>query len=138
MNGEYVEALNKIKGRGSRTRRNENVQTLQFKTHKQEKVKFFIHLQGIAVVRDALIINGQNAYRKNSARSEMVDFGSGQGRSDLKTAGVAELRRGFPKSENAGRGRKMPFMDGREIKKPPREIFPGTALMTDDGAGRYG
>jgi len=43
---------------------------------------------------------------------EVVDFGSGEGRSDLETGGVAGLRRGFPKSENAGRGRKMPAMDG--------------------------
>jgi hypothetical protein len=43
---------------------------------------------------------------------EVVDFVSGQGRSDLETGGVAGLRRGFPKGENAGRERKMPFMDG--------------------------
>jgi hypothetical protein len=45
-------------------------------------------------------------------RQEMVDFGSGQGRSDFETAGVAALRRGFRKSENAGLGQKMPFLDG--------------------------
>jgi hypothetical protein len=38
-----------------------------------------------------------------------VDFGSGQGRSDLDTAGVAALRRGCRESENAGLDRKMPF-----------------------------
>ena len=51
---------------------------------------------------------------------EMVDFGSGQGRSNFDTddaVGVArrrvvDLRRGFQKRENAGRGRKMPFLDG--------------------------
>ena len=43
---------------------------------------------------------------------EMVDFGSGQGRSDFETAGVVKLRRGFQKSENAGLGQKMPFMVG--------------------------
>jgi hypothetical protein len=43
----------------------------------------------------------------------MLDFGSGQGRNDLETAGLVELRREFPKSENAGQGRKMPFMDGQ-------------------------
>ena len=48
----------------------------------------------------------------------MVDFGSGQGRSSLETAGVAGLRRGFQSCENAGRGRKMPFWVGH--KKNPR------------------
>jgi hypothetical protein len=43
---------------------------------------------------------------------EMVDCGSDQGRSDFATAGVARLRRGFQKSENADMGRKMPFPDG--------------------------
>jgi hypothetical protein len=42
----------------------------------------------------------------------MVDFGSGQGHSDFETAGAVGLRRGFQKSENAGLGQKMPFMDG--------------------------
>jgi hypothetical protein len=42
----------------------------------------------------------------------MVDHGSGQGHWILETAGVAALRRGFRKSENAGMDRKMPFMDG--------------------------
>ena len=46
-----------------------------------------------------------------SADPEMVDFGSGQGRSDFETAGVVNLRRGFQMSENAGLGRKMPFLD---------------------------
>ena len=41
-----------------------------------------------------------------------VDFGSGQGRREVETAGVAALRRGFQPSENAGLGRKMPFVDG--------------------------
>ena len=56
----------------------------------------------------------------NSAHPEMVDLGSGQGRSEFYTDGVAvvakrrvaRLRRGFQMSENAGLGRKMPFMDG--------------------------
>ena len=48
----------------------------------------------------------------NSVYPEMVDFGSGQGRSEVETAGVAALRRGFQPSENAGLGRKMPFVDG--------------------------
>jgi len=41
----------------------------------------------------------------------MVDFGSGQGRSDIETEGVAALRRGFKYRENTGLGRKMPFVD---------------------------
>ncbi|MBL0712689.1 MAG: hypothetical protein JJV98_03210 [Desulfosarcina sp.] len=40
----------------------------------------------------------------DSVHPEMVDFGSGQGPSDFETTGVARLRRGFQKSENAGRG----------------------------------
>jgi hypothetical protein len=40
-----------------------------------------------------------------SVHPEMVDFGSGQGRSDFETAGVVRLRRGFQMSENAGLGR---------------------------------
>jgi len=43
----------------------------------------------------------------------MVVCGSDQGRSVLATAGVAALRRGLPKRENTGLGRKMPFMDGQ-------------------------
>jgi hypothetical protein len=50
-----------------------------------------------------------------SVPSEVVDFGSGQGRNDLETAGVAGLRRGFPKSENAGWDRKMPFLNGHYL-----------------------
>jgi hypothetical protein len=46
---------------------------------------------------------------------EMVDFGSGQGRSDVETGGVAALRRGYQQSENAGLGQKMPFMDGHGL-----------------------
>ena len=38
---------------------------------------------------------------KTSVRPEMVDFGSDQGRSEIETAGVALLRRGFQLSENA-------------------------------------
>jgi hypothetical protein len=43
---------------------------------------------------------------------EMVACGSDQGRTVLATAGVVALRRGLPKRDNAGLGRKMPFMDG--------------------------
>jgi hypothetical protein len=42
----------------------------------------------------------------------MVDFGSGQGRNDFETAGVALLRRGLQRSENTGLEQKMPFMNG--------------------------
>jgi len=45
----------------------------------------------------------------------MVDFVSGQGRSEIETAGVVALRRGFQSSKNAGVGRKMPFLDGRYL-----------------------
>ena len=45
----------------------------------------------------------------------MVDLGSGQGRSNFATAGVAALRRRLQKSENAGLGRKMLFMDGHYL-----------------------
>jgi hypothetical protein len=47
-----------------------------------------------------------------SVYSEMVDFGSGQGRSDFETGGVVSLRRGFQNRENAGLGQKMLFPDG--------------------------
>jgi hypothetical protein len=46
----------------------------------------------------------------------MVDHGSGQGRRVFETAGVAALRRGFRKPENAGMKREMPFMDGHNLK----------------------
>jgi len=49
----------------------------------------------------------------------MVDFDSGQGRSDFATAVVAALRRGLQKSENAGLGRKMPFTDGQQLDGAP-------------------
>jgi hypothetical protein len=45
-----------------------------------------------------------------NVRSERVDFGSGPGRSEVETTGVAAPRRGSRHSENAGRGRKMPFL----------------------------
>jgi hypothetical protein len=60
---------------------------------------------GLAVVVSKIIF-------LNSVHSEMVDCGSDQGRSDFETAGVAALRRGFQKRENADMGRKMPFPDG--------------------------
>lgn len=47
----------------------------------------------------------------------MVACGSDQGRSVLATATVAALRRGLPKRENAGLGRKMPFVDGTLFRK---------------------
>ena len=52
-----------------------------------------------------------------SVHPEMVDCGSDQGRSVLATAGVAALRRGLTKRENAGLGRKMPFVDGYYLEE---------------------
>jgi hypothetical protein len=51
----------------------------------------------------------------------MADFGSSQGRNDLEAAGVAALRRGFPKSENTGWGQKMLFLDCHYPNKRPWE-----------------
>jgi hypothetical protein len=49
-------------------------------------------LSAIGVI-DAEIAEKGHLWTKNfSVRSEMVDFGSGQGRSDVATAGVAKLR----------------------------------------------
>jgi hypothetical protein len=50
-----------------------------------------------------------------SVHPEMVGCGSDQGRSEVETAGVAALRRGFQPSENAELGHKMPFMDGHQL-----------------------
>jgi hypothetical protein len=47
-----------------------------------------------------------------SFHPEMVGWGSDQGRSISETTGVAALRRGFQKRENADPGPKMPFLDG--------------------------
>ena len=47
----------------------------------------------------------------NKAVSELVDFGSGQGRSNIETGGVAALRREFQYRENTGLGKKMRSMD---------------------------
>ncbi len=47
----------------------------------------------------------------------MVDCGSAQGRIVMATTGVAALRRGLPKRENAGLGCKRPFMDARVLAK---------------------
>jgi hypothetical protein len=44
-----------------------------------------------------------------SAYPEWVEVGSGQGRNDFETAGVAARCQGFQRSDNAGAGRKMPF-----------------------------
>jgi hypothetical protein len=57
----------------------------------------------------------------------MVDFGSGQGRSDFETTGVVRLRRGFQKRENAGLGRKMPFMVDTRTYLKKRIRVPGKA-----------
>ena len=56
---------------------------------------------------------------ETSVRPQMVDFGSGQGRNDFAAAGVAwcYVERAWlatpllQKSENAGLGQKMPFVD---------------------------
>jgi hypothetical protein len=53
-----------------------------------------------------------------SGQSEMVDFGSGQGRSEVETGGVAALRRGFQPNENAGLGQKMPFLVDHQAAMP--------------------
>jgi len=56
---------------------------------------------------------------------EMVDCGSGQNRSTLETAGVAvgdvedEASLRAQGWENAGLGRKMPFLDGHPVNFPP-------------------
>jgi hypothetical protein len=42
-----------------------------------------------------------------------VDCGSDQGRSVFEAAGVAALRRGLQKRENAELGRKTPIFDGQ-------------------------
>ena len=47
-----------------------------------------------------------------SVHPEMVDFGSGQGRSDFARRRRSEATPRIAKSENAGMGRKTPFMDG--------------------------
>jgi hypothetical protein len=48
----------------------------------------------------------------------MVDFVSGQGRSEVEIAGVAALRRGFQPNENAGLGQKMPFLVDHQAAMP--------------------
>jgi hypothetical protein len=55
---------------------------------------------------------------------EVVDLGSGQGRSYFTTAGVAALRRGLQKSENTGLGRKMPFLGGQYLLEDIHTIRP--------------
>jgi hypothetical protein len=52
---------------------------------------------------------------KLSFHSEMVDFGSGQGRSLFATTGVAALRLGLQKDENTGLEPKIPFPDGNYL-----------------------
>ena len=62
----------------------------------------------------------------------MVDLGSGQGRSDFATAGVAALRRGLQKSDNAGLGRKMPFMDGHELIKRTNFLYANKSALPEE------
>jgi hypothetical protein len=47
-----------------------------------------------------------------SFRPEMVDFGSGQGRSAFETTGVVSATSWIDKRANADLSRKMSFMDG--------------------------
>jgi hypothetical protein len=46
----------------------------------------------------------------------MVNFGSGQGRSEVETGSVAGLRRRFQPSENIGLDRKVPFLINLQIE----------------------
>jgi hypothetical protein len=52
-----------------------------------------------------------------SAHPEMVNFGSGQGRSNFSTAGIPLIAgfRGLKNRENAALGQKMPFLDGHYL-----------------------
>ncbi len=54
----------------------------------------------------------------------MVDSGSGQGRSLFVPGGVAALRRGLQKDQNAGPGRKMPFPDGHPLDGDNFDLIP--------------
>ena len=54
----------------------------------------------------------------------MADFGSGQGRRLFVTGGVAALRRGLQKDENAGMDRKMPFPNGHSLKRDDFDLCP--------------
>ena len=64
----------------------------------------------------------------------------------VETAGVAELRGGFPKSENAGRDRKMPFMDGhylteskaKDVRERVKPVFKIPRPYISDAADRSG
>ncbi len=56
-----------------------------------------------------------NFHTTGSFHSEMIDFGSGQGRRLFATTGVAALRRGLQKDENADLARKMPFLNGNLV-----------------------
>jgi len=62
------------------------------------------------IVQDSAILDYELI---KNGHPQMVDFGSGQGHSDIETGGVAALRRGIQYRENTGLGRKMPFVDGR-------------------------
>jgi hypothetical protein len=56
----------------------------------------------------------------------MVDFGSGQGRSDFAHRRRSAATPRIAKSENAGLGRKTPFMDGHYLAHFGASIyFPG-------------
>jgi hypothetical protein len=60
----------------------------------------------------------------------MVSFGSGQGRREVETGGVAALRRGFQPSDNAGLDRKAPFLDWHYIAN--WMTAPVTTILTND------
>ena len=74
-------------------------------------------LLSLDVVADHLLISTDSgnmipritSYNVCYTKLLRVDFGFGQGRSDWETAGVAGLRRGFPKSENTGQGQKISY-----------------------------
>jgi hypothetical protein len=73
-----------------------------FTTDTENTEKFFLTLSNGAV-------SGQ---KKISVRSEMVDFGPVQGRSDFATAGVAVLRRGLQRARTPARAKKCRFWAG--------------------------
>jgi hypothetical protein len=51
----------------------------------------------------------------------MADFGSGQGRSDFARRRRSAAPPRMAKSENAGLGRKTPFMDGHYLAHPLKD-----------------
>ena len=85
------------------------------------KIKLTINPSFFSSFLNLALLNGNGLsptiYRQtsiifNSFCQEMVSCGSDQGRRVLEAAGVAALRRGFPKYENTELGSKMPFLGG--------------------------